>query len=167
MFRNQPGTKKEIYSHPPIPAQISTRSDHKSSRAGLDISLVSISQNFLAGRTAIMGKLDKAAGRKGPCDKPLARRTLFATMIVVLGGVVGGAPLPAHILDSQRDPSPISYRKLPFPSSIIPTSAECNTDLPNPFGLLVQPDTVLPVIGRHILTTPIGTKSERLALSKS
>ncbi|SYW77733.1 uncharacterized protein UBRO2_01925 [Ustilago bromivora] len=30
-------------------------------------------------------------------------------MIVVLGGVVGGAPLPAHILDSQRDPSPIGY----------------------------------------------------------
>ncbi|KAJ1035618.1 hypothetical protein NDA18_000395 [Ustilago nuda] len=56
-----------------------------------------------------MGKLDKAAGRKGPCNKPLARRTLFATMIVVLGGVVGGAPLPAQILDSQRDPSPIGY----------------------------------------------------------
>ncbi|KAJ1035944.1 hypothetical protein NDA13_000599 [Ustilago tritici] len=56
-----------------------------------------------------MGKLDKAAGRRGPCDKPLARRTLFATMIVVFGGVVGGAPLPAHILDSQHDPSPIGY----------------------------------------------------------
>ncbi|SOV05455.1 uncharacterized protein UDID_07640 [Ustilago sp. UG-2017a] len=56
-----------------------------------------------------MGKLDKAAGRRGPCDKPLARRMVFATMIVVLGGVVGGAPLPAHILDSQRDPSPIGY----------------------------------------------------------
>lgn len=114
-----------------------------------------------------MGKLDKTAGRRGPCDKPLARRMLFATMIVVLGGVVGGAPLPAHILDSQRDPSPIGYREFPFPSSIIPTSAECNTDMPNGFGLLVQPDTVLPVIGRHLLTTSIRTKSERLALSKS
>lgn len=35
------------------------------------------------------------------CDKPLKRRMLFAIMVVILGGVVGGAPLPNDIPPSD------------------------------------------------------------------
>ncbi|SPO30296.1 uncharacterized protein UTRI_05760 [Ustilago trichophora] len=55
--------------------------------------------------------LEKKRGG-GPCSRPLARRMLFAMMIVVLGAVVGGSPLP-HLPGYEGDDDPKVHYPLP------------------------------------------------------